>query len=172
MSFTVDPCDLSSYSEPLPTLTGAVKFVEGLDKAGLARALRGSIRGGLAPATYAYLKRRMLRVVCYHTLDEPDVKGRIVQVSLTLQRDPYIALRSDSVADSPKRLTAITLLSDAYTGGDLALHTVRNEAGAPVCFHVNAGTTVLFPSDKRFQYEVLPVTSGERLALVGWYNLV
>jgi PKHD-type hydroxylase len=68
----------------------------------------------------------------------------------------------DIVKTPVRKLSSITLLNDAFTGGKLALWYT----GKRYSFPFDAGDVILFPS--YVQHKVDPVESGVRYSLVSW----
>lgn len=60
-----------------------------------------------------------------------------------------------------------------FSGGELRFNSLLDEdTGEPLIVRPAAGKMVVFPASAWFRHEVLPVTSGVRLAITRWWEVV
>lgn len=62
-------------------------------------------------------------------------------------------------------VSVLLYLDDAYEGGELAFPNFNYR------LRPRPGTLVYFPSDSRYRHTALPVTAGQRHAIVSWLSL-
>tara|TARA_R110002020_G_scaffold302501_1_gene517856 strand:+ start:3140 stop:3679 length:540 start_codon:yes stop_codon:yes gene_type:complete len=66
----------------------------------------------------------------------------------------------------PRVLSCSFLLNDNYEGGNLSFFEKKDE----VIFPNKAGSAIVFPSNFCFPHAVLPVTKGNRHAIITWIH--
>lgn len=66
--------------------------------------------------------------------------------------------------NTPVAITASVVLNTDFTGGDFCLF------GEELCFSLNKGSLLTFPSNFLYPHSVSEVTSGTRYALVTWMH--
>lgn len=66
----------------------------------------------------------------------------------------------------PRDLSTVLYLNEEFTGGEFEfVHTGQ-------IIRPTTGMLTIFPSDWRHEHRVLPITSGERWAVVNWYTTI
>ncbi len=70
-----------------------------------------------------------------------------------------------------RKLTSITFVNDDFDGGEIVFPTVFNNADQPFKLKPISGVTLIFPSDVRFPYELMPVNKGASHAIIGWFEV-
>jgi len=137
-------------------------FVDGANTAGwYARPLKKNMQAKPAPAV-SKLLRQIGDVISSHELVQAAARPKSV-VRLLLSRYgsgmEYGAHVDDAIMDGQR-----TDLSDpdSYQGGELMI----DEPSADRAFKLDAGSLLLYPSTTL--HRVAPVTSGQRLVIVGW----
>lgn len=78
----------------------------------------------------------------------------------------HYKFHSDQSDQSPRVLTFIYYLNDDYEGGEFQMW----EDGSPI--KMPKGSVAIFPSSDYFSHTVLPVTKGERRAVITWLENV
>ena len=68
-----------------------------------------------------------------------------------------------------RRVSVSVFLNNDYAGGELTLHGKYPDFDRRMTLTAVPGTLVAFPSEAT--HEVLPVTSGQRYAIVSWYRV-
>lgn len=74
-------------------------------------------------------------------------------------------IHSDYGPSHPRIVSAIIYLNDDFEGGEIEFpyHEIRIKP--------KAGAMLLFPSNYAYSHSSLPVTSGEKYAIVTWFNI-
>lgn len=68
--------------------------------------------------------------------------------------------------DYHRVITVLVYLNDDYEGGEISFPDQN------ILLKPKAGDTLIFPSNRIFKHEVLPIKSGERFAVMQTWNLV
>ena len=111
-----------------------------------------------------YIKQEIERLYAFYKAKFPKMQSsKINQIDL-LKYDSggKYEIHTDHYSDSPRHLSIIINLNDEYEGGDFSFfegeHIVKKKAGS----------VVVFPSNFCFPHAVMPVTNGDRHAIITW----
>jgi len=83
---------------------------------------------------------------------------------LTYGKGSFYKTHVDHFRNSPRTLSFIFLVNDNYEGGELYFKLINETIKIPV----KQGSLVIWPSGFQYPHGVLPVTKGERYAVVSW----
>lgn len=76
----------------------------------------------------------------------------------------FISSHIDASGRSPRELSLSINLNDNYTGGEFCFFNGEKK------FNLKKGDIIVFPSNFMYPHEILPVTSGERYAIITWIS--
>ncbi|SHJ22592.1 PKHD-type hydroxylase [Palleronia salina] len=146
----------------------ALPFEDGAASAGrLARQVKRNAQAGPGPArdaVVAQVEAALLRHPVFAAAARPKAFARIL-ISRYGPGQAYGAHVDDALMQGARTDLSFTLAltpPEDYEGGALVIQDRVESRG----FRLNAGELVLYPSDTL--HEVQPVTTGERMAIVGW----
>ena len=146
----------------------ALPFEDGAKSVGrLARQVKRNAQAAPGPARDAVLARveaALLNHPVFASAAQPKGIARIL-ISRYGIGQAYGAHVDDALMQGARTDLSFTLAltpPDAYEGGALVIEDRVESRG----FRLKAGELILYPSDTL--HEVQPVTSGERVAIVGW----
>ena len=146
----------------------ALPFEDGAKSAGrLARQVKRNAQAAPGPARDAVLAQveaALLNHPVFASAARPKGIARML-ISRYGVGQAYGAHVDDALMQGARTDLSFTLAltpPDAYEGGALVIEDRVESRG----FRLRAGELILYPSDTL--HEVQPVTSGERMAIVGW----
>jgi len=80
-----------------------------------------------------------------------------------MEKGQFYTEHTDQGASIPWQLTCSIILSDQYTGGEFCFF---NRA---LCYQLEKGDAISFPSNFMYPHEISEVTSGVRYVIVTWF---
>jgi len=154
--------------EQLHALIAAHPFTDGkLTATGMAKGVKNNeqIDATEAPQLLDFLRRHVINNPLFRELAMPRALSHLM-VSRYSAGMEYGSHTDAAIMPSGNRadvsFTLFLAAPDSYEGGELALETPFGEQRVKLA----AGSMILYPTGEL--HRVLPVTSGERLAVVGW----
>jgi PKHD-type hydroxylase len=155
--------------QALRTQIDAHEFKDGqLTASGMAKSVKNNLQltNKEAPELIKSLSKQMVTIKALQTMVMPKALVRVM-VSLYKPGMTYGSHTDSAVIDGHRSDVSFTLFlsePESYVGGELAIETPFGERKVKL----KPGSLVVYPTG--VLHRVTPLESGERLAVVGWFE--
>lgn len=168
MILLIDAILRSQDVTSLAAALSAAAFEDGAKTAGFAARTVKKNRQAVADPSIDMWREKLVDVLARHSVFDLAARPkRIIGPMFTRYRagDQYGTHIDEAILDGARSDLSFTLFlspPEQYEGGELVIETTAGEDA----FKLLAGSLVLYPTTTL--HHVAPLTSGERLAAVGW----